>query len=115
MYKSSKLFFKLDKSVDIGRRIVTSRLTYARSVSSHSKNLINMIGEDIVYSEDINKYTTDWTQLYSGGSAVVKPYTVSNVSKLLEYCNNERIPVVPQGKRWSNFIFNEKYCMLVIN
>ncbi|KAJ1679645.1 D-lactate ferricytochrome c oxidoreductase, partial [Spiromyces aspiralis] len=48
--------------------------------------------------EDLDGYNTDWLGKYKGNSQVVlRPKSTEQVSKVLEYCNRERIAVVPQG------------------
>lgn len=47
---------------------------------------------------DLDFYNTDWTRKYKGQSSVVlKPKTVEKISLIMNYCNKERIAVVPQG------------------
>jgi FAD/FMN-containing dehydrogenase len=53
--------------------------------------------EDILTS-DLDMYNTDWLKKYKGNSPVVlKPKTTEQVSKILKYCNNNKLAVVPQG------------------
>ncbi|ORX91794.1 D-lactate dehydrogenase [Basidiobolus meristosporus CBS 931.73] len=48
--------------------------------------------------EDLLPYNQDWFKTYRGNSKVVlKPRTVTEVSDILKYCNNEGLAVVPQG------------------
>jgi len=58
------------------------------------------LGADVVLSAaaDMEPYLTDHRGLYHGrAAAVVLPRTVEQVSRLLAFCNAERIGVVPQG------------------
>ena len=49
-------------------------------------------------SEDLKPYNTDWMNKYTGNSKVVlRPKTVEEVSAILNYCNKNKIAVVPQG------------------
>ncbi|GAA5866188.1 hypothetical protein JCM3774_004113 [Rhodotorula dairenensis] len=48
--------------------------------------------------EDLVSYNSDWMDKYHGDSPVlVKPKTTAEVSKVLQYCYQKRIAVVPQG------------------
>jgi len=46
----------------------------------------------------LEKYNTDWTSHYRGfASIVVRPDSTEEVSRILRYCNEHRIGIVPQG------------------
>lgn len=48
--------------------------------------------------EDLVSYNVDWMDKYHGNSPVlVKPKSTDEVSKVLQYCYQKRIAVVPQG------------------
>ncbi|KAG5368735.1 D-lactate dehydrogenase [cytochrome] 2 [Yarrowia sp. C11] len=48
--------------------------------------------------DDLDFYNTDWMRKFRGQSQVVlKPQTTEQVSKIMAYCNDKRIAVVPQG------------------
>ncbi|GAA5980599.1 hypothetical protein JCM10908_001703 [Rhodotorula pacifica] len=48
--------------------------------------------------EDLVSYNSDWMDKYHGNSPVlVKPKSTEEVSKVLQYCYQKRIAVVPQG------------------
>lgn len=58
------------------------------------------IGASHVLTEDADKasYLTDQRQRYTGQAlAVVKPANTQEVAKLVQLCNQFRIPIVPQG------------------
>jgi len=58
------------------------------------------IGDSHVLTEDADKagYLTDQRQRYTGQAlAVVKPANTEEVAKLVQLCNQFRIPIVPQG------------------
>ena len=83
----------------MSRWCVNKRL-YA-GASDHARQLTALLNDDvgdIVLAEGISKYTTDWTNVYTGGKLVAIPRTVSQASLILSYCNEHKIPVVPQGK-----------------
>lgn len=47
---------------------------------------------------ELDQYNLDWMGKYRGHSTtVLRPKTTEQVSKILEYCNERRIGVVPQG------------------
>ncbi|KAF2746020.1 hypothetical protein M011DRAFT_405106 [Sporormia fimetaria CBS 119925] len=49
-------------------------------------------------SEDIEPYNSDWMRKYRGhAKLVLKPKTTEEVSKILKYCNDNMLAVVPQG------------------
>ncbi|KAG0369811.1 hypothetical protein BC939DRAFT_445903 [Gamsiella multidivaricata] len=48
--------------------------------------------------EDLEAFNIDWMQKYRGQSKLVlKPSSTEQVSKILNYCNENRLAVVPQG------------------
>ncbi len=66
----------------------------------------DMLGADGVLTDaaDIEPYLTDHRRLYRGRAlAVAVPRTVDQISRLLAYCNENRIGVVPHGG-------NTSYC-----
>ena len=49
-------------------------------------------------SEDIEPYNSDWMRKYRGqAKLVLKPGSTEEVSKILKYCNDNMLAVVPQG------------------
>jgi len=49
-------------------------------------------------SEDLAGYNVDWTKKYQGNSKLLlRPDSTEKVSKILKYCNDNNIAVVPQG------------------
>lgn len=49
-------------------------------------------------AEDLKPYNQDWMNKYRGTSQLVlKPKTTEQVSKILSYCNDRRLAIVPQG------------------
>jgi (R)-2-hydroxyglutarate---pyruvate transhydrogenase len=48
--------------------------------------------------DDLEPYNSDWMRKYRGHTkVVVKPKSTGQVSKLLKYCNDNMLAVVPQG------------------
>ena len=55
----------------------------------------NVIDDDV---DMIKSYTTDFTRKYTGHSEVViTPTTHEQVREVIQYCNERRLPLVPQG------------------
>ncbi|KAG0380822.1 hypothetical protein BGX24_004669 [Mortierella sp. AD032] len=49
-------------------------------------------------SEDLETFNIDWLNKYRGQSKLVlKPSSTEQVSKILKYCNDHKLAVVPQG------------------
>ncbi|KAF9911679.1 hypothetical protein EC991_002797 [Linnemannia zychae] len=49
-------------------------------------------------SEDLEAFNIDWLNKYRGQSQLVlKPSSTEQVSKILKYCNDHKLAVVPQG------------------
>lgn len=49
-------------------------------------------------NEDLSGFNQDWMKKYIGQSKLVlKPKTTDQVSKILKYCNEKKLAVVPQG------------------
>ncbi|KAK5815031.1 hypothetical protein F5H01DRAFT_344802 [Linnemannia elongata] len=49
-------------------------------------------------SEDLETFNVDWLNKYRGQSKLVlKPSSTEQVSKILKYCNDHKLAVVPQG------------------
>jgi len=54
----------------------------------------------LIARDDLTPYSHDWTEgLASFPAAVVKPRTTEQVSRLLKFCDEQRIPVTPQAGR----------------
>lgn len=60
-----------------------------------------MLGFENVIDDDVDmikSYTTDFTRKYSGHSSVVlTPQTHEQVRAIIQYCNERKLPLVPQG------------------
>ena len=55
--------------------------------------------DDVITNEsDLIFFNTDWLKKYVGNApAVLRPKTTEQISKILKYCNQKKIAVVPQG------------------
>jgi D-2-hydroxyglutarate dehydrogenase len=70
------------------------------SSERHIQFFRSILGDNNVLDENHDKfrnYTIDWTKRFEGGKVVCFPETTDQVSKVLNYCNSQRIGVVPQG------------------
>lgn len=49
--------------------------------------------------DDAAKYSTDWTNNYFSAQCklVLRPQNEKSLSKILQYCNNNLLGIVPQG------------------
>jgi len=55
-------------------------------------------GVSIDASDDLEPFNSDWMRKYRGHTKVVlKPRTTEEVSRILKYCNDNMLAVVPQG------------------
>ncbi|ESO06630.1 hypothetical protein HELRODRAFT_64272 [Helobdella robusta] len=52
----------------------------------------------LLQNEDVINYNVDWLRRFRGNSRLVlRPKTTEHISKILKYCNERRLAVVPQG------------------
>lgn len=61
-------------------------------------------GSDTVLTEalKVNKYNEEYTHKHNGLSkCVLRPQSATEISKILAYCNERKLAVVPQGGRTS--------------
>ena len=55
-------------------------------------------GISVAAEDDLQPFNEDWMHKYRGQSRLVlKPASTDDVSKILKYCNERRLAVVPQG------------------
>jgi FAD/FMN-containing dehydrogenase len=55
-------------------------------------------GSVITDKDALEAHNTDWTKKYKGRSQLIlRPKTTEEVSSILQYCNEKKIGVVPQG------------------
>lgn len=73
-------------------------VSYFRSVLSRPDRSVldGTSSQDV--RDEIAKYNVDWTKQYRGSSnLVLRPQTTSEVSSILQYCNENCIGITPQG------------------
>jgi len=83
------------------QRNIDSRL-YTLLTSEHRKAIANLLPPDSLFSEQevLEQYSRDYTEdLQFFPEVVVKPRQTEEVSSLLRYCNQHRIPVTVAGGR----------------
>ncbi|PWO22410.1 CaiD, Enoyl-CoA hydratasecarnithine racemase [Pyrenophora tritici-repentis] len=69
---------------------------YFKDLLGSESAVIDGVSKDA--SEDIEPYNSDWMRKFRGHTkVVVKPSTTEEVSKILKYCNDNMLAVVPQG------------------
>ena len=51
-----------------------------------------------IITDDLDKYNTDWMNSYHGNSSLVLcPENTNELSKVLQYCNHHKLPIVTQS------------------
>ncbi|KAE8267425.1 hypothetical protein A4X09_0g4925 [Tilletia walkeri] len=75
----------------------------AKCLSTPSTSILTTIaapevGVQAVSADELDAYNNDWMDKYHGSSAcIIRPKTTDEVSKVMRYCFENRIAVVPQG------------------
>eukprot|EP01060_Flectonema_neradi_P002155 TRINITY_DN11309_c0_g1_i2.p1 TRINITY_DN11309_c0_g1~~TRINITY_DN11309_c0_g1_i2.p1 ORF type:complete len:442 (+),score=84.93 TRINITY_DN11309_c0_g1_i2:67-1392(+) len=76
----------------------TARWAHAKVTDADIAAFKEILGEKNVLTEDLDKYSKDWLGKYEGECpAVVKPEDAEMTSKIMKYCNEKNIAVVPQA------------------
>lgn len=79
---------------------------YSEITSEHIDHFRSILGEDAAVIDgvtqdataDIEAFNKDWMNKYRGHTKLVlRPKSVEEVSKVLKYCNENKLAVVPQG------------------
>jgi FAD/FMN-containing dehydrogenase len=68
-----------------------------RSLLSSSSSLLSTLDESAT-PEELDGYNQDWMNKYKGnGPIVVKPKSTEELSKVMRYCYDNNLAIVPQG------------------
>lgn len=93
--------FTSEKYPDIKRdarfaQITPEHVSYFKSALGSESAVIDGVTTEA--ADDIQPFNTDWMRKYRGHcKLVLKPGTAEEVSKILKYCNDNMLAVVPQG------------------
>ena len=72
-------------------------MNYFKSILSSASGVIESLTSEEAKS-DLDGFNTDWMRKYRGKSQLVlKPKTAEEVSKIMKYCSERKLAVVPQG------------------
>lgn len=78
-------------------QVTPEHVSYFKELLGSSTAVIDAV-TDAAASEDVEAYNSDWMRKYRGHSKLVlKPASTEEVSKILKYCNENKLAVVPQG------------------
>ncbi|KAI1364740.1 hypothetical protein F5Y08DRAFT_305995 [Xylaria arbuscula] len=78
-------------------QITADHVTYFRELLGKDSAIIDGVTAE-VSADDMEPYNGDWMRKYRGHcKLVVKPGSTEEVSKILKYCNDNMLAVVPQG------------------
>ncbi|KAK5797395.1 hypothetical protein VI817_003686 [Penicillium citrinum] len=76
--------------------LTPEHVTYFKELLGSQSAVIDGVSADA--SDDIEPFNSDWMRKYRGHTRLVlKPQTTEEVSKVLKYCNENKLAVVPQG------------------
>ena len=76
-------------------QLTTEHVKHFRSILGSDSAVIDGVSADA--TDDLEAFNSDWMRKYKGHTKmVVKPGTTEDVSKVLKYCNDNMLPVVPQ-------------------
>src|SRR5690348_8590648 len=61
-------------------------------------NFSSILKPDDIITQNLDNYNTDWRKVHKGNSKIVlKPQSTQQLSKILKYCNSQKLAVVPQS------------------
>lgn len=71
-------------------------MNYFKELLGSESAVVDGVSQDA--SEDIEPFNSDWMRKYRGhAQLILKPQSTEEVSKILKYCNDNLLAVVPQG------------------
>ncbi|CAB4253994.1 similar to Saccharomyces cerevisiae YDL178W DLD2 D-lactate dehydrogenase, located in the mitochondrial matrix [Maudiozyma barnettii] len=77
------------------KKLSSDDLEYFNSILSKQEIMYTGTGNNL---QELDLYNEDWMKKYKGQShLVLKPKSVEKISLILNYCNEEKLAVVPQG------------------
>ncbi|KAL7776132.1 hypothetical protein CFE70_006545 [Pyrenophora teres f. teres 0-1] len=77
-------------------KVNEEHVRYFQGLLGSDSAVIDGVSKDA--SEDIEPFNSDWMRKFRGHTkVVVKPSSTEEVSKILKYCNDNMLAVVPQG------------------
>ncbi|KAI7129409.1 hypothetical protein KC352_g31525, partial [Hortaea werneckii] len=78
------------------KEITAEDIKFFRDVLGSDNAIIDGVTKDA--GEDLEAFNSDWMKKYRGQCKVVlKPDSTQQVSKILKYCNDNLLPINPQG------------------
>ncbi|KAI1952743.1 D-lactate ferricytochrome c oxidoreductase [Ophidiomyces ophidiicola] len=76
--------------------VTAEHVRHFKSILGAQSAVIDGVCEDA--ADDIEPFNRDWMKKYRGHTRLVlKPQNVREVSRILQYCNENKLAVVPQG------------------
>lgn len=76
--------------------LTADHVTYFKELLGSQSAVIDGVSSDA--ADDIEPFNSDWMRKYRGHTRLVlKPQSTEEVSKVLKYCNEKKLAVVPQG------------------
>ncbi|KUL92280.1 hypothetical protein ZTR_02347 [Talaromyces verruculosus] len=76
--------------------VTKEHVQYFKELLGTDSALIDGVNADA--TDDLVSFNSDWMRKYGGQTRLVlKPQTTEEVSKVLKYCNENKLAVVPQG------------------
>ena len=81
-------------------KISTSTLNFHKELTQRDTEILSDIveGNIITDQDDLEAYNTDWMRRsFAKSKLVIRPNSTEQVSRILSFCNAERIALVPQG------------------
>jgi len=77
-------------------KVSEEHVKYFRDLLGSDSAIIDGVSKDA--SDDIEAFNSDWMRKFRGHTKLVlKPSSTEEVSKILKYCNDNMLAVVPQG------------------